>query len=336
MPRRLFRAAAALAVALAATQGAAAASASAPATAPAAASAAVLYAYVPNAISRDVTVINLDTRSVAATITTGGEPLGAVVSPSGRYAYVIADAVFVIDASTLTIKRKFTENVGSAEGIAITPDGKGLYIAGGVHTLKELNAYSGAVIATATTGTYPEPLAVSSDGSRVYVGNYGDGTIQVFTADLSGQPATISGMSGPTRLVLTPDGKTLYVANSLSHYVTAIDTATDAVIATIPTYGRPSGLSISPDGTTVYVATRSGHASSVQAISVARNHVVDTYPVGADTDAVALTPSGDIGVAVVAGAGQAVVFTTRGKKVRATLPTGAGPEAVAIGRYRLG
>ncbi|MBZ5622968.1 MAG: beta-propeller fold lactonase family protein [Acidobacteriia bacterium] len=113
-------------------------------------------------------------------------------------------------------------------------------------------------------GTEPNGVAVSPDGTRIYVANTVSGTVTVLAADRTtssyGTGAiTIPVGTEPYGLALTPSGKTLYVANARSNSVSVIDTATNQVIKTITDVGiEPRGIAITNNGgadsaETVYV-----------------------------------------------------------------------------------
>lgn len=79
-----------------------------------------------------VSVIDLETNDVIATIKVGQQPLGTAVTPDGRLVYVVnklTASVSVIDTSTNTVIHTITEGLGRGpSGAAITPDGTKLYV----------------------------------------------------------------------------------------------------------------------------------------------------------------------------------------------------------------
>ncbi len=113
-------------------------------------------------------------------------------------------------------------------------------------------------------GREPNGVAVSPDGSRVYVANTVDGTVTVLGIDRSATNiATTLNLirvgTEPYGLALTPLGRKLYVANARSNTVTSIDTSNYS-IRTINNVGfEPRGIAITNSGAqddsqeTVYV-----------------------------------------------------------------------------------
>ena len=90
-------------------------------------------AYVTNASSNTVSVLNTATNRVTATIHVGNGPYGVAVSPDGTRAYVTRlqnDSVAVINTATDQVTA--TIGVGSFPiGVAVSPDGTRAYVTTG-------------------------------------------------------------------------------------------------------------------------------------------------------------------------------------------------------------
>jgi len=119
-------------------------------------------------------------------------------------------------------------------------------------------------VAQVAVGTEPNGVAVSPDGSRIYVANTVSGTVTVLSANRTTSAygtgaVTIPVGTEPYGVALTPSGRYLYVANARSNSVSVIDTTTNTVIKTIADVGiEPRGIAITNSGgadtaETVYV-----------------------------------------------------------------------------------
>jgi len=107
-------------------------------------------------------------------------------------------------------------------------------------------------------GKEPNGVAVSPDGSKVYVANTIDGTVSVLAVDRAASPpaevaATITVGTEPYGVAITPNGTKVYVTNARSNSVSVIDTATNEVKTTITgigpaTGGEPRGIAITNNG----------------------------------------------------------------------------------------
>jgi autotransporter-associated beta strand protein/YVTN family beta-propeller protein len=139
------------------------------------------------------------------------------------------------------------------------------------------------VVQTIATGITPFGLAMSVDGTRLYVANNSNvsNSVSVYSvAAVSGQltlVTTIPMGSGttPRDLAVSPDGSRIYVANQGSTgsngSVGIIDTATNTALPAINTGGQLVSIAITPDGTRVYALNASG---TVYVIDPAMNAVV--------------------------------------------------------------
>ncbi|MGH2785476.1 MAG: bifunctional YncE family protein/alkaline phosphatase family protein [Actinomycetota bacterium] len=184
-----------------------------------------------------------------------------------------------------------------------------------------LNAANGAPRGVALVGDHPEDVVASSDGTKIWVSNWGAKTVSVILHPApgvylpAGAEANRAGSIGdvrdylpsgvkvgtvidvgdhPSDLLLAPDGKSLYVTNGNDDTVSVIDTATDTVRATIdvapypnaPKSTAPQGLAITPDGATLFVAN--GGNNNVAVVDTATAKVRGLIPAGWYPSAVAL------------------------------------------------
>jgi uncharacterized protein (TIGR03437 family) len=117
-------------------------------------------------------------------------------------------------------------------------------------TLFDLRPGTPTRLAEIATGEEPNGVAVSPDGTRVYVANTVGGTVTVLGINRAANSyntvlATIRVGTEPYGLALTPRGRKLYVSNARSNSVSVIDTATNAVVKTISDVGlEPRGIAI--------------------------------------------------------------------------------------------
>src|SRR5262245_58831357 len=129
-------------------------------------------AYVTNFASNTVSVIDTSTNTVTATIPVGNGPNGVVASPDGTRVYVSdfsGSAISVIDTATNTVTATFPLPGTIPVFLAITPDGKILYVPTGNGSVLVIDAATGSVVTNIFTGIPVFAAAVTPNGSRVYV-----------------------------------------------------------------------------------------------------------------------------------------------------------------------
>ena len=115
-------------------------------------------AYVTNAGSHNVSVINTATRAVIATVRVGRNPLDVTLTPDGARAYVanaVSNSVSVINAGTNTVIA--TVPVGAHPlNVAITPDGASTYVAdAGADSVTVIKTATNAVVNNLRVGANP-------------------------------------------------------------------------------------------------------------------------------------------------------------------------------------
>ncbi len=135
----------------------------------------------------------------------------------------------------------------------ITPNGVEVYVSNfGSDTVSVIDTATNGVTQTISVGHQPSALAVSPDGSQVYVGNNGGNVSVIDTA--TKQVSTIF-TDGPVRdLIITPDGRKIYLAMEWSG-LKEIDTSTNAVnIVSKSDRGLPEGVAVTKDGKQLYVS----------------------------------------------------------------------------------
>nr|WP_238994772.1 YncE family protein [Mycolicibacterium chubuense] len=226
--------------------------------------------YVANANGGTVSVLDtLSGTTVGAPIPVT-DPYGVAVSPDGTRVYVTnggSGTVTVLNAASLTaVGAPIT--VGSrADNLALSPDGKRLYVVSGTSsgTVSVIDTASGMLVgAPIAVGSVPTHVAVSPDGTRAYVVNTYDGTvteIDTVSGTTVGAPIAVGGY--PLGLSVSPDGTQVYVANYGSNVLSVIDTVSGTTTAPIQVGSGPENVVFSPDGTRAYVTNAGSNTVSM-------------------------------------------------------------------------
>jgi YVTN family beta-propeller protein len=313
-------------------------------------------AYIVNNNSNSVSVIDTASNTVTATIPVGTLPTGIAFSPDGAIAYVTNEGdgtISVISTATnsVTATIPLTGQV-NPRYLAITPDGKTLYVPCGAGL--DGSPESVQVVSTATntvTAVIPvAPLgqieavavAIAPDGKHVYVQTRDDGLqLNVVVIDTATNATTVivpgiagnSSQTGPG-IAVTPSGGTVYAGAAFTPAVAAISAINNTVTATIPTSEGPSGIAITPDGSRAYVAEsdagalNNGHA--VDVIDTATNTAVATITPFFAPYAVAITPDGASAYVTNLNSNNVSVIATATNTIVATVPVGSSPDGVAV------
>lgn len=220
-------------------------------------------------------------RGLAATVAVWALAcVGAASASAAQLAFVgneLSHSVSVVDTATNKVVGTIGVDGGPAS-IAITPDGRYAYVAGGTgKTVSVIDTSTGKPAGEPIeVGTTPFGLAITPDGSHVYVADRGSNEFSVIdtaTRTVVSKPVGAAMSSEPAGIAVTPDGRFAYVTVAAEGTVRVIDTETNEFLAGEPIVvgAGPEGIEFSPDGKTAYVADRGG--DEVSAIDTATRQV---------------------------------------------------------------
>ena len=190
------------------------------------------FVYITNESDENVSVIDVATNTVTATVDVGNTPQSVAITPDGTKAYVtnrLDNNVSVIDIATNTVTA--TVNVGDRPiSVAITPDGTKPYV----------------IRSAVDADILIFVIAKTPDGTKAYVSNTANDNVSVIDIATNTVTATVTVGNFPSEVAITPDGTKSYVGNLFDDNVSVIDIATNTVDATV-TVGRvPIGVAITP------------------------------------------------------------------------------------------
>jgi YVTN family beta-propeller protein len=157
-------------------------------------------AYVANSASSSVSVIDVQRRSVKATINVGAGPSLAQPGPNG-VVYVENETdqtISVIDGTKLLVSSTFP--LGYQPGtIAVATNGE-LWIAAPARGGVEIRDNHGSILHFVETGHGAHAIAFSADGTRAYVSNQDEDTVSVITRSTLAAAAKIAVGTKPNGL----------------------------------------------------------------------------------------------------------------------------------------
>jgi YVTN family beta-propeller protein len=137
------------------------------------------------------------------------------IAPDGRHAYVPyvffnngegSENVAIIDTASNTVMTTIligTVDIGTnLTGIAVTPDGKHVYVANGNDSVSVIDTAINTV-KTVVVGTGPCGVAVTPDGKHVYVTNQGSDSVSVIDTAINTVVTTVS-VAGARAISIVP------------------------------------------------------------------------------------------------------------------------------------
>ncbi len=232
------------------------------------------YAYVPNMglddeVQDDLSIIDLATNTVVATVPVGHYPQGVAINPAGTVCYVAntGNSFTVIDIPAFAATTIPGPGGIGATGVAVHPDGTRIYVtnpewyAGGANSkVWVVDRAANTIIEEISCGRGTCGIAVHPDGNKAYVTNTSDGTIAVFDTETHAVLDTIvletvdpHEQCFPVPIIVHPEGTFVYAANRQGPTFWTINTATHEVLA-LPFGHEHVCMGIHPDGTAVYLS----------------------------------------------------------------------------------
>ena len=216
-------------------------------------------AYVANQFSQSISVVYFPGDSQAREIPVPGDPFFTALARDNRRLLVTTnvDSVFVIDLDSLTV-RGVVGLPGAGATITFDPPGTRAYVSvpdAGV--VSEIDVASLHELRRFATGRRPQGLAVSPDGTELYIADEREHEVKIWDLG-SGTLRSSVALEGPAwDLQLTPDSTQIYVG-LLDGAVQILDRADRSVVRTVRLGGRPRRIGFDRSGTTAVVANEAG------------------------------------------------------------------------------
>jgi DNA-binding beta-propeller fold protein YncE len=296
-----------------------------------------------------------------------------IVNPTGKDTILIVDLAKPEEPKVVATLPLENSIVGPPTNLAISPNGSIALVADSMTVAEEngvrkqvptdkvfvidLKASPPRLVQTVTVGKQPSGLSFSPKGDMALVANRVDGTISVLKIDGTQvtQTGTIPISPGVAHVEFTPDGKHALAVKSPDNKLAVLDVDGDKVTYNkldLPTYAFPYNIVVSPDSKLAITAdngnggSSDGNADAVSVIDLegARPHVISHVTVEDAPEGLAMSPKGDLAVAVnVNGSnmaqawfhkptGSVTVLRIQGKTVTPikTIQVGVLPEAAAF------
>lgn len=198
----------------------------------------------------EVIVYDLRAEKVEARIEVSTWPAHGVFSRDGKLFYLSGETagdVTIIDTATRTIANRIVHGGGDAMGVALTADGRTLYLAAGENkAILKVDTATNRV-----TGTIPLPGVVHEatltlDGKFLYTTlRKANKVIVVSTAD-DRIVRTIPQRGYPDLVTMEPAGRYAFVTNRRADVVTVIDVTSHREVRAIPVGTAPHGMALRP------------------------------------------------------------------------------------------
>jgi len=258
--------------------------------------------------------------------------LAPAMASAGPKAYVgnfNDNTVSVIDTASAKVVATVPVAAGP-HGIVISPDGRWVYVCGdGSSAVSVIDTLTDTVARTIEVGKSPHGNRLTSDGKMLLVAVNGADRIAFVDTATQAVVATAD-VPKPHTIAISPNGKLAYVASQApGHFALAIvDLATHAVVRTIALDKPARDLEFGHDGKALYF-TEAG-VNAVQVLDPASDKIVAEIPTGASPHIANFFPNTALGIVVVQGPGELLLFDPSTNKPVRSIAVGKQPHWVTV------
>lgn len=251
-----------------------------------------------------------------------------VLSASGKDQVLIVDLASPETPKIIAALPLKNSVVGPPVNVAVDPSGAVALVADSVDVVKEgdalkqvldnkiyvvdLQANPPKLAATLTGGKQPSGLSFSPDGKMALVANRGDNSISVLSVNGTDVKITdtVAVPDSPAHVTFTPDGKRALVARFPAHKISMLDVAGEKVKynkVDLPAGQWPYNVAVAPGGK-IALTSDNGNAgasdgsvdtTSIIDLEADPPRIIDRVVVGDGPEGLAISPKGDVAVAVI-------------------------------------
>jgi WD40 repeat protein len=304
-----------------------------------------------------------------------------ILAPDGKDSVLILDLANPESPKTVASLPLKNSVVGPPVNVDIDPTGSIALVADSVDVTKDgdalkqvpdnkiyvidLKANPPKLAATITGGKQPSGLNISPSGKMALVANRGDNSISVLSINGTDVKVadTIAMPDSVAHVMFTPDGKRALAVRFPAHKISMLDVNGEKVTynkVDLPTGQWPYNVVVTPNGKIALTSDNGGagssdgsvDTSSVIDLEASPPRIIDRVVVGDGPEGLAMSPKGDLAVAVILRGsnmknsffyqknGSVSVLKVDGKKVTKTqdVEVGGLPEAAQFtpdGKYIL-
>ena len=246
-----------------------------------------------------------------------------------------ADAsVTVVDLASLDVIATITDpRMKNPDGMAATPDSKKLYLVDQeADRIFVVSTETNKVVKELPAGHEPRRVVFSPDGGTIYVSNEGGG-ISVLRASDDQLVATRKVGRGPRAMAFTPDGKTMLVGVIDDDAIAFVNTATGEIENTIGGVGNsPQRVVVAPNGQSALVVSRVTHTLHLVDLAEGHRRALRKLQVGQFPMGLELSDPPNYAYVAVSGENKIAIVDLRTLDVLRVIPTGKNPLTVAVRR----
>lgn len=247
---------------------------------------------VANKSEATVSLVDLASGKVAATLPVGTGPHEIAVSPSGKLALVAnygarqpGSSLTLLDVPAARVVK--TIDLGEhrrPHGLVFLDERRALITVEANKAVIEVDVEAGKVTRSIPTGQEVSHMVVATpDGSRAFVANIGSGSMTALDLKAGKALGNVQTGKGAEGIDITPDGKQVWVTNREADTVTVVDAASLKIVGSVESAKFPIRAKATPDGKHVLVSN--AQSGDLSVLSVADRKVARRVPLPVEASA---------------------------------------------------
>ena len=293
-----------------------------------------ILAYIPNAASGTVSVVDIASAKLVNTIKVGEEAShGIEINPDGRYLYTgdfQNGLVKIYDLTSNELVKTLKVN-STAHGIDMSPDGKYILIASGSESeVAVIDTEKQEIIKVIEEGIGESPSHIDFDpvGKFAMITNLESDDVSVISIPDFEVTVRIPVGDGPNEGRIAPDGRYCYTANWESNSISVIDLRKFEVVDEINVGEGTHGVIVSPDSKKIWTANRK--TNNVAVIDAETRQIERYIAAGEYTNHLKFTPDGEKVVVTNARDNEAIIIDTETYEITARTKVGEEPHEITF------
>jgi YVTN family beta-propeller protein len=293
---------------------------------------------VVNKQASTVSIVNVSTGTVTATLPTGANPHETAASRDGKWA-VVSDygaqapgsTLTVVDLTTKKIARTIELGFTRPHGIVFLPDNRTVAVTsetGGAVVL--VDVIQGTVTSDHPTGQrVSHMVALTSDGRLGYTANIADGSLSRIDFSSSAPARVLSGIGTQTEAIgLTPDGREAWLGSNNTGKVLIVNVDQWKVTDSLQTSGFPYRIGFTPNGR--FAVVTNPQSNEVHVYDARMKAKLGTVNVADSPLGLIFSPDNRTAWITLAGSGEIAELDLQTRTVKRRLPAGPAPDGIAF------
>lgn len=292
---------------------------------------------VVNKQASTVSIVNVSTGTVTATLPTGANPHETSASRDGKWA-VVSDygaqapgsTLTVVDLTTSRIARTIELKFTRPHGIVFLPDNRTVAVTsetGGAVVL--VDVVQGTITSDHPTGQrVSHMVALTSDGKLGYTANIADGSLSRIDFAGNGPPRILSNIGSQTEAIgLTPDGREAWLGSNNTGKVLIVNVDQWKVTDSLQTSGFPYRIGFTPNGR--FAVVTNPQSNEVHVYDARMKAKLGTLNVADSPLGLIFSPDNRTAWITLAGSGEIAEIDLETRSVKRRLPAGPAPDGIA-------